>query len=222
MKKDPLKVFIVHRESRCDSCGRNLGSKSWITLDQEQGALCMQCGDMAHLVFLPAGDAALTRRAGKYSKLSAVVLKWSKARKRYDRQGMLVEETALDRAEEECLNDVDARERRRERDSIRRARLDQEFVHKFSERISGLFPGILADRAQKIAEHACCKYSGRIGRTAAARELDEETVRLAVRAHIRHTETAYDELLVSGYDRISARSEVEARIHGVLTQWEQC
>jgi hypothetical protein len=52
-----------------------------------------------HLIFLPSGDAALTRRAGKYSTLSAVVLQWSRARKRYERQGLLVEEAALQRAE---------------------------------------------------------------------------------------------------------------------------
>jgi hypothetical protein len=32
-----------------------------------------------------------------------VVLKWSRARKRYDRQGLLVQETALAEAESECL-----------------------------------------------------------------------------------------------------------------------
>jgi hypothetical protein len=53
------------------------------------------------------GDAALTRRAGKHSKLSAVVLKWSRARKRYERQGLLVEETVLQRAEDEIADKVD-------------------------------------------------------------------------------------------------------------------
>lgn len=66
---------------------------------QRKGALCLACGDLDHLVFLSAGDAALTRRARKYSILSAVVLKWSRARKRYERQGLLVEECALEKAE---------------------------------------------------------------------------------------------------------------------------
>ena len=46
-----------------------------------------------------------------------------------------------------------------------------------------------------IAEHACLKYSDRIGRTASAKSLAEEAVDLAVIAHIRHTETQYDQLL---------------------------
>ncbi len=51
-----------------------------------------------------------------------------------------------------------------------------------------------------IAEHASLKHSGRIGRSAAARQLDNEAVRLAVNAHIRHVETKYDELLARGND----------------------
>jgi hypothetical protein len=37
------------------------------------GPLCLTCADLDHLVFLGAGDAALTRRAKKASTLSAVV-----------------------------------------------------------------------------------------------------------------------------------------------------
>ena len=89
-KGDQLKVFITNRESRCNECGENLGHRAWITLQGEKGAVCLTCADLDHLVFLPAGDAAITRRSRKYSRLSAVVLKWSKPRKRYARQGLLV------------------------------------------------------------------------------------------------------------------------------------
>jgi hypothetical protein len=70
-----------------------------------------------------------------------------------------------------------------------------------------------------IAEHACQKYSGRVGRSAAAKQLDEEAVRLAVIAHIRHTETDYDTLLASGHERWLARAQVEAAIDRVLMRW---
>ena len=63
--------------------------------------LCLPCAGLDHLVFLASGNAALTRRAGKYSTLRAVVVRYSRARKRYERQGILVEEPALVRAEEE-------------------------------------------------------------------------------------------------------------------------
>jgi len=57
---------------------------------EDQGPLCMSCANLAHLVCLPSGDAALTRRARKHSGLSAVLVHFSRARKRYERQGVLV------------------------------------------------------------------------------------------------------------------------------------
>ena len=86
-----LKVFISSRESTCDECGESLGRRAWITLAGDKGVLCLACADLEHLVFLPSGDAALTRRARKHSTLAAVVLKWSSTRKHYERQGLLVE-----------------------------------------------------------------------------------------------------------------------------------
>ena len=214
-----LKVFISTRDSTCDECGENLGRRAWITLVKDKGALCLSCADLDHLVFLPSGDTALTRRARKHSTLAAVVLKWTRARKRYERQGLLVEEQALEEAERECLADSDARARRRERDAARRAQLDRRYVDLFAIRIRELFPGCPPGREVAIAEHACLKYSGRIGRSAAAKDLDEEAVRLAVTAHIRHAETRYDELLAGGYDRWDARAQVEDQVRRLLTVW---
>jgi hypothetical protein len=152
-----LKVFISTRDSTCDECGEDLGRHAWITLAQDKGALCLACADLDHLVFLPAGDAALTRRARKYSTLNAVVLKWSRARKRYERQGLLVESEALDRAEQEYLADGEVRARRREREAERRAELDRQYVEQFAGRVRELFPGCPAGREVAIAEHACLK-----------------------------------------------------------------
>lgn len=65
-----LRVFITSQDSTCDECGEKLGYHAWITLADNK-AFCLSCADLDHLVFLPAGDAALTRRSGKYSMLSA-------------------------------------------------------------------------------------------------------------------------------------------------------
>jgi hypothetical protein len=219
-QKADLKVFISSRDSTCDECGEALGRKAWITLLEEKGALCLACADLDHLVFLPAGDAALTRRSRKYSTLSAVVLKWSRARKRYERQGLLVEDDALTQAEQECLADADARAKRRERDTARRAELDRQYVEQFARRVRQLFPSCPAKREITIAEHACLKYSGRVGRSAAAKSLDEEAIRPAVIAHIRHAETNYDSLLAQGFDRREARAMIEADVYKTLDKWE--
>jgi hypothetical protein len=219
-KSNDLKVFITTRESSCDECGEDLGRRAWITLAEEKGAFCLSCADLDHLVFLPAGDAALTRRSRKHSTLVAVVLRWSRARKRYERQGLLVEEAALEQAEQECLADADARARRREREAVRRAELDRQYVERFAARVRELYPGCPPRRATDIAEHACLKYSGRVGRSAAAKDLDADAVRLAVNAHVRHAETNYDTLLTQGFDRWDARAQVGEDVDRVLTQWE--
>jgi hypothetical protein len=216
-----LRVFISNRESRCDDCGEDLGRHAMIVLAGDRGALCLTCADLDHLSFLPPRDAALTRRARKYSTLTAVVLKWSRARKRYERQGLLVEEQALQHAEAECLNDAEARARRREREAERRQELDAAFVGRFAARIRQLYPGCPPDRAERIASHACQKYSGRVGRSAAAKRLDEEAVRLAVVAHVRHDETLYDGRLARGVERWDARDRVREDVDRVLSRWRK-
>jgi hypothetical protein len=216
-----LKVFISNRDSRCDECGEDLGHRAWITLAGEGRALCLSCADLDHLVFLPAGDAALTRRARKHARLSAVVLKWSRARKRYERQGLLVEEAALEQAEQECTADAATREARRTRAAERRAELDDQYVVRFAEWVRELYPGCPQGRETQIAEHACRKYSGRVGRSAAAKELDEQAVRLAVVAHVWHTETEYDALLVGGWNRQEARARVNEDVSMVVGAWRR-
>lgn len=219
-QKNDIKVFISNRESSCDECKEELGRRAWITLDRDKGALCLTCADLDHLIFLSSGDAALTRRARKYSTLMAVVLKWSRTRKRYERQGLLVENHALEQAEKECLTNSEVRARRREREVERRAGLDEKYVKQFAKRVRELFPKCPRGREKEIAEHACLKYSGRIGRTAEAKTFNEEAVRIAVIAHIRHAETKYDELLAMGYERWDARDEVVGRVEQILTKWE--
>jgi hypothetical protein len=217
---EELKVFIPNRESTCGECGENLGSKAWIALARDKGALCLACADLDHLVFLPSGDAALTRRASKHSTLSPIVLRWSRARKRYERQGLLVEAEALEKAEAECLADGEARARRMKREAEGRQELDHDYIERFAERVRALFPTCPAGREHEIAEHACRKYSGRVGRSASAKGLHEEAVRLAVIAHVRHRETKYDVLLAKGHEKREARAAVEAEVYRVMKAWE--
>ena len=208
----PLKDFT------CSVCSNEQGG--WLIME-DGGAVCLGCADMSHLVFLASGDAALTRRAKAGSRLSAVVVRFSRSRKRFERQGILVEEEALDRAERECLADEDVRARRRERDSQRRAGEDLELLERMAAQISRLFPGCPAQRAQSIARHASVRGSGRVGRSAAGRALDAEAIELAVAAAVRHEDTRYDELLMSGVERDIARAEVQNEVARVLENWRE-
>lgn len=217
---DEIRVFISHRASTCGECGEDLGSHAWITLQDQKGAVCLSCADLDHLVYLPSGDTGLTRRARKNSRLSAVVLRWSRARKRYDRQGLLVEEQGLEQAERECAADEAAREAARARAAERRAELDSHYVDLPARSIRELFPGCPPGRDIEIATHACRKYSGRVGRSSAAKAFDGSAVRLAVVAHVRHAETDYDGLLAQGYDREFARRRVAQKVEETVDKWE--
>jgi hypothetical protein len=214
-----IKVFISNRDGTCGDCGAGLGHSAWIYLDQVKGAICLPCADLDHLEFLPTGDAALTRRAKQGSTLWAVVLKWSRARKRYERQGLLVEQSALEAAETACLEDAPARGARAQRRAEQDLAADEIYVQQFANEVRRRYPECPVGRERIIAEHACRKYSARVGRSAAAKELDGAAIELAVRAHIRHAETQYDQLLARGEDRHEARRAIAALVDQVATRW---
>ncbi|MFC7306552.1 DUF2293 domain-containing protein [Streptomyces monticola] len=180
---------------------------------------CLDCADLGHLVYLPRGNTALTRRAREGSSLSVVVVRRNRRRQRYERQGVLVEEVALALAEERCLADAEARARRRERDAVRRAAEDVRFTAEFAREIQRLHPGCPTERAQRIAAHASQRGSGRVGRSAAGRALDTGAVTAAVRAAVRHDDTDYDSLLMGGVPRGRARRQVAAAVEQILAGW---
>jgi hypothetical protein len=211
----PIIVVSPHKAWTCASCG---ATGDFLRMDKA-GALCLDCADLGHLEFLPSGDAALTRRATKASGLSAVVVRWSTRRNRYERQGILAEPAAIEHAAQECLSDADLRARRRTREQSRRAEQDVHFQGEFATAIREQFPGCPADRAEAIALHAAARSSGRVGRSAAGRALDPDAVPLAVVASVRHVDTDYDALLMSGVDRESARAQVHQRVDDIVTAW---
>ena len=219
-KSKGIVVFSILRESTCAECGIELYKGSFLRMEKER-PLCMACADLDQLMFLPSGDTALTRRARKHSTLDAVVVCFSRTRGRYERQGVLVEEAALAQAERECLADADARERARERAAVQRAELDEQYMAEFAERLGALFPGCPIAERQVIAARTCQKYSGRVGRSAAAREFDPTAIELAVRAHIRHCHTSYDKLLARGTAREDARLQVRDAVDEVFERWQR-
>lgn len=88
-------MISPRKEWTCTTCS---GTGDLLIM-QDAGPVCLRCVGLDHLVFLPSGDAALTRRARQASDLSAVVVRFSRTRKRYERQGLLVEAAALSHAE---------------------------------------------------------------------------------------------------------------------------
>jgi len=215
-----LLVFIVRRDTKCSECGEELWSGSFLHLEKDR-ALCLSCADLDYLAYLPSGDTALTRRSIKYSKMHAKVLKWSRTRKRYERQGVLVEPEAIEQAEKDCLDDAQIRELKRQHEKIRREEQDQKYIEEYAHQIRKLFPSCPPSSEFKIAKHACQKYSSRIGRSAASKEFDPEAITLAVQAHIRHEYTNYDELLMAAWERSEARMVVQSTVQEILDQWRE-
>ena len=96
-----LVVYRILRQSQCSKCGMELSAGN-LLLVEGGNPLCMECAGMGDLIYVPAGNAKLTRRAKKYSSRYAVVVKFSRARKRYERQGILADKEAVNRAESKC------------------------------------------------------------------------------------------------------------------------
>ncbi|MEU9193553.1 DUF2293 domain-containing protein [Streptomyces hundungensis] len=212
----PILVIQPRRHHHCADCDRAPLRELVLVAGSP---LCLDCADLGHLVFLPRGDTALTRRARAASSLSAVAVRFNRRRRRYERQGVFVEEAALAAAEAACLADAEARARRRARDAERRAAEDVRFTAALAAEILRLFPGCPPARARDIAEHASVRGSGRVGRSAAGRALDEAAVTAAVRASVRHLDTEYDALLMARVPHNRARARVAAAIDAVMSAW---
>ena len=90
-------IMPLNKAWKCHRCG---GSGDLLIMEAP-GPACMGCVGLGDLVFLASGNALLTRRARAKSGRSAVVVRFSRSRKRYERQGLLVEPAALAAAEQE-------------------------------------------------------------------------------------------------------------------------
>lgn len=211
-------VFLNLRASQCAECSVEIPPDGFLMMENQQ-PLCLACAGFGDLEFLPAGDTALTRRAGKHSARSAVVVRFSRSRGRYERQGILVEEAALEKAEQECFEDADARARARVRAAALRQEQDRQLIARMTKRLLELYPRCPEREAQAIARHTAERGSGRVGRTEAGRNLDARALDLAVAAAVRHNHTDYDMLLAQGVERAEARARVAGRVQEVLDGW---
>jgi hypothetical protein len=90
-------ILPLNQEWTCHRCG---GSGDFLVMEKP-GPACLRCVGLDDLEFLGAGDALLTRRARAKSERHAVVVRFSRTRRRYERQGLLVEPQPLAEARRE-------------------------------------------------------------------------------------------------------------------------
>jgi hypothetical protein len=66
-------VIAASKPWTCLGCQVDFGAGEFLAME-DAGPHCLDCADLAHLEFMPVGNAALTRRAKRGSRLSAVVV----------------------------------------------------------------------------------------------------------------------------------------------------
>jgi hypothetical protein len=100
-KASRVPELVVVRPLNADWTCHRCGGSGDLLIMEKPGPSCLRCAGLDDLVFLPAGDAALTRAVKAKSARYAVVVRFSKARRRYERQGLLVELQALRKGQRE-------------------------------------------------------------------------------------------------------------------------
>jgi len=69
---------------------------------------------------------------------------------------------------------------------VRRAAQDEKLVSEMAQSIQRTYPKCPKEEEKKIARHTAERRSGRVGRSAAGRNVEEPALELAVAAWIRH------------------------------------
>lgn len=103
----PPELLVIQPRNHDWTCHR-CGGTGGLLVMEDPGPACLTCVGLGDLEFLGAGDALLTRRAKSKSPRHAVVVRFSKTRGRYERQGIMVEPQALAAAQADVDERADA------------------------------------------------------------------------------------------------------------------
>lgn len=214
-------VYLTKKTTlSCMKCKRAVHEGDrFVAESEDKRGTCFKCSPFTEKEFLPSGDAAMTRRSKKHSRYCGVLLTWNKRRKRFERKGQYVEAKAIALAQKECDADAVKRKETNAKAAIKRAVIDKAYLINFAKAIREKYPKMPLNRETEIATHACEKHSGRVGRTAGAKQFDKEMIDRAVEAHIRHKETDYDLQFNKGKRKRAIRSEIKPLINQVLKSW---
>ncbi len=215
-------IYLTKREKlHCKKCKSAIPKgKAFVAEKEDYNGLCLTCSPFVNYTLLPPGNVALTRRSKKHSELCGVLLFWNQRRRRYERKGQYVELQAISKAEKECAADEAERAVKNKKAALVREVHDKEYIKEFGKAIREYYPNCPTKRELEIAKHACEKYSGRVGRSASAKQFDWKMIDLAVEAHIRHVETNYDSQFGKGKRKKEIRSDLSGVIKSILASWK--
>ena len=215
-------IFVTKKEKiTCQKCKKAISKNDFFVSESEKTkGICFSCSPFGNYYFLAPGNVAMTRRSKKHSDLCGVLQEWNQRRRRYERKGQYVEAIAVEKAHIECEADQEKRAIKNQKASILREKQDKVYIEDFAKVIRSYYPNCPSNKEFEIAQHACEKYSGRVGRSASAKEFDKQMVDLAVEAHIRHTETNYDLQFGKGKGKKEIRADVKFDIKKVMNKWK--
>lgn len=176
--------------------------------------------------FVPRGDPALTRALLSRGALRVV----DERRGKLVQVGVAATPEAIAAARAEVAATAGRRAVQRARSRERRELEEQDYVADFDAAVRRLFPSIPDRDREEVVARTCEVGSRRVGRSAAAKALEDEPIRLAVRAWIRHGHTDYDARLeragagrpfgrASKEARQAARKAIRARVDEVAAEW---
>lgn len=222
MATESQNIYITKKQKlQCNTCKKAIGvGELFVAQSEDVRGICFSCSPFTRYSLLPPGNVALTRRSKKHSALCGVVLVWNQRRRRYERKGQYVEAEAIQKAQQECDADKEKREQKNKKAALAREVDDAAYVHAFGLAIRAYFPRCPHKREFAIAAHACEKHSGRVGRTANAKQFDPQMIERAVEAHIRHVETDYDTQFGKGKGKREIRADLSYSIKSIMRSWK--
>ena len=216
-------IYLTKKQKlKCKKCHAPiLLGQAFVAETEKSKGTCFSCSDFVGYPLLPPGNAALTRRSKKHSARCGVLLTWNQRRKRYERKGQYVEAIAIEKAKTDCAADQKTRDEKNQKAAIVRVKQDKEYIEQFALAIRNHYPSCPVGREFDIAKHACEKHSGRVGRTANAKNFVKHMIDLAVEAHIRHLETNYDEQFGKGKRKKQIRSDIKFDVSRIMMKWRR-
>ncbi|KAI9752746.1 MAG: hypothetical protein M4579_005502 [Chaenotheca gracillima] len=177
--------------------------------------------------FLEKGDPYLTLNCRKVAFEAEKVVYVVHQPGKSVRKGLHVPNDILEQVKAKAANTAEERQH----SGVLR---DQRTIAVARVAIYEALPAIPTENAEQVLSHGFLKGSGRVGRSTTMSQ--EKKIMLATIAHIRHTETSYEELLrqhrrqarlngapINGMlpqsDKVHIRRQVQRRVNEVLKKW---
>lgn len=171
----------------------------------------------ADYVEVPSGDPFLTRTIKSIAETVYVRMQKNKRGGYSSAVGLFAPPDVVLAARTKAEQTAPERDERRQKGAVYRATKERKVQAGLTKILLERFPGMPEDEAPAIVARAFEVGSGRVGRT--SKLSGDDKLAMAVKAHIRHTHTRYDQLLQFGWDRDDAREAVWARVSEVYERW---